>query len=92
MSMRLGIRNRLLLLVGVMLVFIGAVVAFFVYQAASSKSQMIERVGVIMTDEAKDKIMVLTRALTKSVEAATKDITAEDEKIGVIAHSGQTDQ
>jgi methyl-accepting chemotaxis protein len=84
MSMRLGIRNRLLLLVGVMLVFIGAVVAFFVYQAASSKSQMIERVGVIMTDEAKDKIMVLTQALTKSVEAATKDITAEDEKIGVI--------
>ncbi|SFM21211.1 methyl-accepting chemotaxis sensory transducer with Cache sensor [Desulfomicrobium norvegicum] len=84
MSMRLGIRNRLLLLVGVMLVFIGAVVSFFVYQAANSKSQMIDRVGIIMTDEAKDKIMVLTQALTKSVEAGIRDVTDEDERIGVI--------
>jgi len=84
MSMRLGIRNRLLLLVGVMLVFIGAVVSFFVYQAANSKSQMIDRVGIIMTDEAKDKIMVLTQALTKSVEAGIRDMTDQDEKIGVI--------
>jgi methyl-accepting chemotaxis protein len=84
MSMRLGIRNRLLLLVGVMLVFIGAVVSFFVYQAANSKSQMIDRVGIIMTDEAKDKIMVLTQALTKTVEAGIRDVTDEDERIGVI--------
>ncbi|SFK01732.1 methyl-accepting chemotaxis sensory transducer with Cache sensor [Desulfomicrobium apsheronum] len=84
MSMRLGIRNRLLLLVGVMLVFIGAVVSFFVYQAANSKSQMIDRVGIIMTDEAKDKIMVLTQALTKSVEAGIRNVTDQDEKIGVI--------
>ncbi|MBE1426876.1 methyl-accepting chemotaxis protein [Desulfomicrobium macestii] len=84
MSMRLGIRNRLLLLVGVMLVFIGAVVSFFVYQAANSKSQMIDRVGIIMTDEAKDKIKVLTLALTKSVEAGIRDVTDEDERIGVI--------
>jgi methyl-accepting chemotaxis protein len=84
MSMRLGIRNRLLLLVGVMLVFIGAVVAFFVFQGAGTKNQMIDRVGVIMTDEAKDKIMVLTQAITKSVAAGIKDIRDEDEQIRVI--------
>jgi methyl-accepting chemotaxis protein len=67
-----------------MLVFIGAVVSFFVYQAADSKSQMIDRVGIIMTDEAKDKIMVLTQALTKSVEAGIRDVTDEDERIAVI--------
>jgi methyl-accepting chemotaxis protein len=84
MSIRLGIRNRLLLLVGVMLVFIGVVVVFFVYQAASTKTQMIDRVGVIMTDEAKDKIMVLTQAITNSVAASIKNITNQDEKIGII--------
>ena len=84
MGMRLGIRNRLLVLVGVMLVFIGAVVAFFVFQGAGTKAQMIARVGVIMTDEAKDKIMVLTRAVTKSVAAGIKDVQNPDEKIRVI--------
>jgi methyl-accepting chemotaxis protein len=37
-----------------------------------------------MTDEAKDKIMVLTQALTKSVEAGIRDVTDEDERIAVI--------
>lgn len=45
---------------------------------------MIDRVGVIMTDEAKDKIMVLTQAITKSVAAGIKDIRDEDEQIRVI--------
>ena len=84
MGMRLGIKNRLLVLVGVMLVFIGAVVAFFVFQGAGTKAQMIARVGVIMTDEAKDKIMVLTRAVTKSVAAGIKDVQDPDEKIRII--------
>jgi methyl-accepting chemotaxis protein len=84
MSMSLGIRNRLLLLVGVMLVFIGAVVAFFVLQGASTKTQMIDRVGVIMTEEAKDKIMVLTQAITQSVVAEIKDARDQDEIINII--------
>jgi methyl-accepting chemotaxis protein len=67
-----------------MLVFIGVVVAFFVYQAENTKTQMIERVGVIMTDEAKDKIMVLTQAITTNVTASTKNITDQDEIIGII--------
>jgi len=84
MSMRLGIKNRLLLLVGMMLVFIGSVVAFFVFQGASTKTQMIDRVGRIMTEEAKDKIMVLTQAITESVAAGIKNARDQDEKISII--------
>lgn len=84
MSIRLGIRNRLLLLVGMMLVFMGSVVLFFVYQAADTKTQMIDRVGQIMTEDAKDKIMVLTQAVTKSVSAEIKDIPDQNEQIRII--------
>ena len=45
---------------------------------------MIDRVGLIMTEGAKDKIMVLTQAVTNSVEAGIRDVTGEDERIGVI--------
>ncbi|PKN41272.1 MAG: histidine kinase, partial [Deltaproteobacteria bacterium HGW-Deltaproteobacteria-18] len=86
MSMRLGIRNRLLLLVGVMLVFIGAVVVFFVYQASDSKSQMIERVGMIMTDEAKDKIMIMAQSTATSIGAAIKDVTSHEERVSIISN------
>lgn len=37
MSIRLGIRGRLLALVGAMLVFMGAVVVFFVVQASKTE-------------------------------------------------------
>jgi methyl-accepting chemotaxis protein len=84
MNIRLGIRNRLLLLVGIMLVFMGAVVAFFVYQAADTQDKMIARVGQIMTDDAKDKIKVLTEAVSASVTAGIKDVTDPDERIAII--------
>ena len=84
MSIRLGIRNRLLLLVGVMLVFIGAVVAFFVYQAENTKTQMIDRVGQIMTEDAQDKISVLTQSMATGLAAATKSVTSHDERIDII--------
>jgi len=84
MTMRLGIKNRLLVLVGVMLLFMGAVVAFFVYQGASTKTQMIDRVGTIMTDEAKNKIMVLTRAITASVAAEIREVPDQDARIRII--------
>ncbi|UTF51692.1 methyl-accepting chemotaxis protein [Desulfomicrobium sp. ZS1] len=84
MSIRLGIRNRLLLLVGVMLVFIGAVVAFFVYQAENTKTQMIDRVGQIMTEDAQDKISILTQSMATGIAAATTSVTSHEERIGII--------
>jgi len=84
MNIRLGIRNRLLLLVGVMLVFIGSVVAFFVYQADNSKTRMIDRVGQIMTEDAQDKIKVLTQSMATGIAAATKAATSHEERIGII--------
>jgi methyl-accepting chemotaxis protein len=74
MNVRLGIRNRLLLLMGIMLVFLGTVVAFFVYQASDTKEKMIERVGLIMTEDAKDKIMVLTKSVSASVAAGQRGL------------------
>jgi methyl-accepting chemotaxis protein len=84
MSIRLGIRNRLLFLVGVMLVFMGAVVAFFVYQANGTKGQMIDKVGQIMNESAQDKIMVATRNMATSIGEAIKGVSAEDERVAVI--------
>ena len=69
MSIRFGIRNRLLFLVGIMLVFMGAVVAFFVYQANGTKEQMIEKVGQIMNADARDKIMVTAQSPPSSMVA-----------------------
>ena len=54
MRIKFGIRERMLLLVGVALVFIGVVVAFFVYEASDSKDKMVARVGDLMLDEAMD--------------------------------------
>jgi methyl-accepting chemotaxis protein len=82
--MRLGIRGRLLALVGAMLVFMGAVVVFFVVQASKTEQRMIERVGQIMTEDARDKIMVLTLSVMKSVAAGIKDVPDPDERIAVI--------
>lgn len=73
MAMRFGIRNRLLVLVGVLLVFIGAVVLFFVFQAENTKEQMIDRVGQIMTSDAEDKIKVLTQSMATSISCAIKN-------------------
>ena len=84
MGMRLGIRGRLLALVGAMLVFMGAVVVFFVVQASKTEQRMIDRVGQIMTEDARDKIMVLTLSVMKSVAAGIKDVTDPDERIAVI--------
>ena len=84
MGMRLGIRGRLLALVGAMLVFMGAVVVFFVVQASKTEQRMIERVGQIMTEDARDKIMVLTLSVMKSVAAGIKDVPDPDERIAVI--------
>ena len=84
MSIRLGIRNRLLFLVGVMLVFMGAVVAFFVYQANGTKGQMIDKVGQIMNEAAQDKIMVATRNMATSIGEAIKGVSAEDERVAII--------
>ena len=84
MNVRLGIRDRLLLLVGVMLLFLGGVVAFFVYQASDTKEAMIGRVGQIMTEDAKDKIMVLTKSVSASIAAAIKDVPDPQERIAII--------
>ena len=84
MKIKLGIRNRLLLLVGVMLLFMGGVVVFFVFQAERTKDSMIERVGQIMTEDAKDKIKVLTTSVSASIVAGIKDISDPDERVAVI--------
>lgn len=72
MSMKFGIRERMLLLVGVALVFIGVVVAFFVYEASDSKDKMIARVGDLMLEEAKDKIQVATNNMVTSIGGVIK--------------------
>ncbi len=83
MSVRFGIKNRLLLLVGALLVFIGAVVIFFVFQARNTKNQMIDRVGQIMTENAEDKIKVLTQSTATSISSAIKNVPSH-EKLDVI--------
>ena len=85
MSIRLGIRNRLLFLVGIMLVFMGAVVAFFVYQANGTKEQMIEKVGQIMNADARDKIMFATTNMASSLGSAVKGMTSDTERIPLIS-------
>ena len=84
MKIRLGIQNRLFLLVGIMLVFMGGVVAFFVYQAGDTQEKMIERVGRIMTEDAQDKIMVLTQSVASSVTAGIQGVSDTDERIAII--------
>ena len=84
MAIRFGIRNRLLFLVGIMLIFMGAVVTFFVYQAGSTKEQMIEKVGTIMNEDAQDKIMVATMNMATSLGAAIQDIDSETQRVAVI--------
>ena len=85
MRMNFGIRNRLLLLVATMLIFMGAIVAFFVYQAGQTESQMIERVGSIMEADAKDKVMVATTNMATALGTAIQGIESNDEKIQVIS-------
>ena len=84
MTIRFGIRNRLLFLVGIMLVFMGAVVAFFVYQAGSTKNQMIEKVGQIMSEDASDKIKVATTNMATSIGAAIEGVSSETQRVAVI--------
>jgi methyl-accepting chemotaxis protein len=84
MAIRFGIRNRLLFLVGIMLIFMGGVVAFFVYQAGSTKGQMIEKVGQIMSEDASDKIMIATTNMATSIGAAIKDVSSESQRVDVI--------
>jgi methyl-accepting chemotaxis protein len=84
MGIRFGIRNRLLFLTGVMLLFMGAVVAFFVYQARDTKEDMITTVGRIMNDDARDKIMVATRNMATSLGAALQGVNGGDERVAVI--------
>jgi methyl-accepting chemotaxis protein len=45
---------------------------------------MIDRVGLIMTEDAKDKIMVLTNAVTASVAAEIKGVSNDEERIRII--------
>jgi methyl-accepting chemotaxis protein len=84
MGIRFGIRTRLLLLTGIMLLFMGAVVAFFVYQAAGTKENMIAKVGQIMNEDARDKIMVATQNMATSLAAAVKDAGSDDERVEII--------
>ncbi|PKN39991.1 MAG: histidine kinase, partial [Deltaproteobacteria bacterium HGW-Deltaproteobacteria-18] len=84
MAIRFGIRNRLLFLVGIMLIFMGAVVSFFVYQASGTKDQMIAKVGQIMNADARDKIMVATTNMASSLGSAVEGMTADSERIDTI--------
>ncbi len=72
MRIKFGIRERMLLLVGVALAFIGVVVAFFVYEASDSKDKMIARVGDLMLEEAKEKIQVATNNMATSIGGVIK--------------------
>jgi methyl-accepting chemotaxis protein len=85
MSIRFGIRNRLLFLVGIMLIFMGVVVAFFVYQASETKEQMIEKVGQIMNADARDKIMVATTNMASNLGSAIKGMSSDEERIPLIS-------
>jgi methyl-accepting chemotaxis protein len=82
--MGFGIRNRLLILVATMLVFMGSIVAFFVYQAGQAESRMIERVGSIMESDAKDKVMVATTNMATSLGTAIRGDFSDQEKIETI--------
>ena len=84
MNIRFGIRNRLLFLIAVMLVFMGIVVAFFVYQASQTKTEMIQKVGQIMAEDARDKIMVATRNMATAIGAAITGVEGQDERVAVI--------
>ncbi|HCU69633.1 MAG TPA: histidine kinase, partial [Desulfomicrobium sp.] len=84
MGIRFGIRNRLLLVTGIMLLFMGAVVAFFVYQARGTKTDMIATVGRIMNEDARDKILVATQNMATSIGAAIQGVSDNDERIGII--------
>ena len=84
MGIRFGIRTRLLLLTGIMLLFMGAVVAFFVYQAAGTKENMIATVGQIMNEDARDKIMVATQNMATSIGAAIQGVGDAGEQVDVI--------
>ena len=57
----------MLVLIGVVVIFIGIVVAFFVYEAGQSKDMMIARVGDLMLADAKDKIQVATNNMAVSI-------------------------
>ena len=85
MKIRMGIKNRLILLVAAMLLFIGGTVAFFVYQAGQTESQMIERVGSIMEADAKDKVMVATTNMATALGTAVKNVESVDDKVQLIS-------
>jgi len=78
MALRFGIRNRLIVLVGVLLVFIGSVVLFFVFQSKSTKEQTVARIGQIMTEDAEDKIKVLTQSMATSISSTIKNEPISD--------------
>jgi len=84
MKIRFGIRNRLLFLIGVMLIFMGAIVGFFVYQAGNTKTRMIEKVGVIMDADARDKITVATQNMAVSLGEAIKGMDSDEQRIPLI--------
>lgn len=85
MAIRFGIRNRLLFLVGIMLIFMGAVVTFFIYQANGTKDQMIEKVGQIMNADARDKIMVATTNMASSLGSAVEGMSTDSERVDTIS-------
>jgi len=85
MAIRFGIRNRLLFLVGIMLIFMGGVVSFFVYQASGTKDQMIAKVGQIMNADARDKIMVATTNMASSLGSAVEGMTTDSQRIDTIS-------
>ena len=84
MKIRFGIRNRLFFLTGIMLVFMGIVVAFFVYQADGTKENMISTVGDIMNEDSRDKIMVATKNMATALGVAIQDAGSGDERVAII--------
>ena len=84
MKIRFGIRNRLFFLTGIMLVFMGIVVAFFVYQADGTKENMISTVGDIMNEDSRDKIMVATQNMATALGVAIQDAGSGDERVAII--------
>lgn len=81
MNIRLSIRNRMLLLVGIVLVFVGVVVGFFAYEMNLSKEKTIARVGELLRDDAQEKIQVLTDTMATAAGEAVRALGSDGDAV-----------
>jgi len=84
MRIKIKISNRLMLLVGMFLIFLISIVGYFVHQAGKTTDSMIQYIGSMMLDDAQDKILVATNSMADAIGAATKDAATDSERIQII--------